>query len=480
MKQLLRKKWFRILARTVVVVTTLLLLAVSIFNWQAARAKERAIAQAKTAGMTLSAGDLMTDMPPDEQNFARHGIFALIEDGLALPEERRSPEQKTAIKSYEALGDEALLRNLNRKRGNIASPVDFSFLPDDGSYGKTAASFLAEYDRRHAAVLDEIRSGMRLRYVRRRALPEDFAGGDGWVTLSEGQGFITSRVQRGLSLRTEAALATGDPAKAAESIEMICRLGELTGSRGFLVSALLDFAGFRTIKDHVKRGMEQERWTAEALDRISTAVARQDVRARMIQGAATEAGMVQVFEAWKHDRKRIAPYLESGVFGGRTSADPRFVARFVAVILPNGIFDRAAADQLDEIRSLLALVQDPAPAASWWKVAEELRRKHEGQNEFSQLMSGASAGASLLEIGSRTLAHRQLILAACAIERHRLTHGAYPESLTELPAEITVDPILGGTLRYERTGDTFRLDTPGPPRPTGDGKPDPRAKDWVW
>jgi hypothetical protein len=481
MKGLLRKKWFRILARTLVVMATMLVLAVSVFNWQAARAKERAIAEAKTAGLALSAGDLVPEMPPGELNFARHGIFALIEDGLSLPEERRSPEQKNAIESYKALGDEGLLRDLNRKRENkTGGPIDFSFLPDDGSYGKTATSFLAEYDRRHAAVLDEIRSGMQLPYVRRQKLPKDFAGGDSWITLNEGFGFTTSRAQRGLRLRTEAALATGDVAKAAESIAMSCRLGELTSSRGFLVSVLIDFASFRTVKNDVKRGMDRGLWTAEALDRISAVVAREDVRARMIQGAATEAAMVQVFEAWKHDRKRIAPYLNAGVFGGKIDADPGFLSRLAADALPNGMFDRAATAQLDEIREVVSLIQNPAPALGWWKAAEQMRKRHKGRNGFSEILSGDTAAASLLEIGSRTLVQRQLILTACALERHRLTHGAFPESLSDLPAEIASDPILGGTLLYERTGNTFRLYTPGPPREGTDSKPDPRANDWIW
>jgi len=455
----------------------MLALAVSIFNWHAAGQKKEALARAKASGLALSAADLMTDMPPDELNFARHGIFALIEDGLAMPEEKRSTEQKNAIESFKALGEEELVDKLTRKRKG--RPIDFSFLPDDGGYGKTAASFLAEYDRRHGAVMDEIRSGLTLPATRRRTLPRNFADGDDWISLSEGYGSIIVRAQRGLRIRTEAALATGDAAKAAESIEMLCRLGELIGSRGFIVSALVDFGSFRTIKDQVKRGMDQGLWTTDALDRISAAVARQDVRARMVQGVSTEAVMVQVFEGWKHNRKRFASQLDAGVLGG-TADTSRFLGQLIATASPNGLFDRAAAVQLDEIRSFVALLHDPAPAADWWHLASELRRKSDGGSEFSRLMNGGSALAVFLEIGSRTLAHRQLILTACAIERHRLTHGSYPDSLAEFPAEITTDPILGGTLRYERTGKTFRLYTPGPPLDGAGTKPDPHANDWTW
>lgn len=480
MKQLLRKKWFRILLRTVVVVVTLLVLAVSIFNWQAAKRKERAMAEAKNSGMALSAADLTAGMPPDDLNFARHGIFALLEDGLALPEDQKSADQRDVIGRYNEVGDEALFLALNRKRENRAGPVDFSFLPDDRSYGKSAESFLAEFDRRHGAVLAEIRAAMVQPHVRRTAIPQNFDDGDGWLKLNEGFGFMTMRAQKGLRLRAEAALATGDSAKAAESVEMIARLGELVGSRGLLVSTMIEFAAYQIVKDEVKRGSEMGAWTIADLDRISAAVTRWDVRARLVTGAHSEAIMVQVFDAWKRDRGGIAPYLAAGVFGGKMDAKPGILPRIAAQLLPDGIFDRASAANLENLHAVLAILQDPAPAGPWAEAADKLRNSQGGEGALTSILNGATGAAAMLDLGSRALMRRQLILAACAIERHRLTNGAYPESLAGFPAENVVDPLLGGTLGYQRSETSFRLFSPGRPSKEEDVTPNPRSKDWVW
>ena len=58
--------------------------------------------------------------------------------------------------------------------------------------------------------------------------------------------------------------------------------------------------------------------------------------------------------------------------------------------------------------------------------------------------------------------YSQLAIAACALERHWLAHGSYPESLAALAPEfampVPLDPMSGQPFRYERTVDgRFRL-----------------------
>ena len=61
----------------------------------------------------------------------------------------------------------------------------------------------------------------------------------------------------------------------------------------------------------------------------------------------------------------------------------------------------------------------------------------------------------------RTETERQLVLAAIGVERFRLRHGRYPESLSQLVPEILpavpVDFGDGQPIRYEREGNGFRL-----------------------
>ena len=83
-----------------------------------------------------------------------------------------------------------------------------------------------------------------------------------------------------------------------------------------------------------------------------------------------------------------------------------------------------------------------------------------------------------------------LALTACALERHWLAHGNYPEHLAELvPSyldKVPLDIIDGQPLRYRRTDDgKFVLYSIGLDGKDDGGKPiDPKHKDsaesWFW
>ena len=73
-------------------------------------------------------------------------------------------------------------------------------------------------------------------------------------------------------------------------------------------------------------------------------------------------------------------------------------------------------------------------------------------------------------------------IVACALERHRLSHGRYPESLDALvPAflpRVPTDASRGRPLLYQVTGDAYRLFGVGP---NGrDDRDKPVSDDWVW
>ena len=86
-------------------------------------------------------------------------------------------------------------------------------------------------------------------------------------------------------------------------------------------------------------------------------------------------------------------------------------------------------------------------------------------------------------------------VVVCALERHRLDKGQYPDRLEALArAYLQVMPhdlVSGGPLHYARQGDTFTLyqvgwdgrDDGGTVGWSGEGKDrklDPAKGDWVW
>ena len=62
---------------------------------------------------------------------------------------------------------------------------------------------------------------------------------------------------------------------------------------------------------------------------------------------------------------------------------------------------------------------------------------------------------------ARTQSGVDQALVACALERYRLAHRRYPDTLAELvPAladHLPVDLVNGESLRYARVGDHYRL-----------------------
>jgi hypothetical protein len=110
---------------------------------------------------------------------------------------------------------------------------------------------------------------------------------------------------------------------------------------------------------------------------------------------------------------------------------------------------------------------------------------------FGAAMSGWQPAVSLRFI--KTDAFIRLARTACALERYRLAHGEYPQSLSLLaPQFITAVPndvIDGGELKYRRTDDDrFVLysigwngkDDGGDVALTRDRWVNDKEGDWVW
>ena len=73
----------------------------------------------------------------------------------------------------------------------------------------------------------------------------------------------------------------------------------------------------------------------------------------------------------------------------------------------------------------------------------------------------------------------------CALERYRLVHGRYPDSLEQLVPDFVQklprDLIGGQPLKYRRTADgKFLLYSIGWNEKDDGGDPDKNNGDWVW
>ena len=488
MKRLMAKKWFRITVRVSMGLMSLLVLAWLWFNWWGASRKRMAMAEVEKAGLSVKLEDFTKDMPPSEDNFARQGLFKQWEDAYerGWPGNAGSPSSPQGL--YDSMGDEVFGRAFTKNRGRKSKSADFSGLPKDGPYGQTAGRFLAEYDRRHAAVLRDLQAGFALAHMRRPFLATSFSGdASDLPSLSEAFGLKLRRVADGLTLRAEAALATDDPAKAAESIEVLLRLSEAMGSRGMLVSVLIEVVGVRAALGPLRNGIERHLWTEADLTRIEGALGRLDPRRDMRRAIESEILMIHMIEALKDGAGRGKMSDTVIIEAQDGDWDPLgWVVAKKPHWLPDAVFDLNEAALLNHIRRASTVISSHELAKDWWQEAErQFQDRDRRKGTVGKVIWAYPASAVGLKAAARAMVEVRLALAACALERYYLKNRAYPATLEALGTEIARDPFHGGSFRYQSTADSFKLYSVGP-----DGKDDGGERkgrmplmeqaDWAW
>ncbi len=483
MKRLLQKRWVRILVRVMVIGVSVLVLASVIFNWQAARGKARVIAEARAAGLPLTLEDFSAGMPAPEQNFARTGLMREWEDAFGRGD-HTAPIPGSPEADFKLLADGFFEKIWQRDRAGAGKELDFTILPKDGPFGQSAASFLAEYDRRNAKTIQQLQTGFDLPHVRRPFVPPNFTGNsEKQVSLTEAFGQEFRHLYDGLQIRAEAALLAGDSGKAAESIELVLRMADAVGSRGLTYSVLIGNLGMRKMVEPLRKGCEGHQWRAEDLDRIQAALLRLKVKERIRQAIQSEVLTMHLWQRWKEDRpsSTITPYfVELG--------QPSFAAWIFAKaprLIPAGLFDMNAAHIVRSTIDCAAILDRPGPAIQWWRESERLKGEFEARSGFSRLIMSDTAAWILLKTAAREGVERQLMLTACELERYYLAHGAYPASLDAVPTEARIDPLYDKPFGYRVQDGKFTLYSIGPDGSDDGGIKMPKRSfenqpDWIW
>ncbi len=492
MKPWMRKKRFRLAVRCAVGGVSLLVLVYTSVNWWGAREKQRAIAEAREAGISVTLAEVMADMPPPEENFAMIPFFVALEREYAT----RSPGDippTSARGRYDAMADSELFgAEISRIRGKMRRAemrgsrdggsrerFDFSLMPEGNPYGRSAASFLEEYDRRHGDLLLELREGLSRPYSRRPLVPDAFDGKD-WLGLSDRFATSSLYAMNGLVLRAEAALATGDPAKAAESVVIGLRLAEMIGSKGIVITSLIEWSLFHRLTYSLKAGFEKHAWSEEELDEIREELLRMNPRPRFRKAMQGEIFALQVWEGWRDDRSRY--YRDQNIHTMHGKDQRRWFFR-AARYFPRGWFDLNGASVVRACVENSRVVAGDGPAISWSEDGGRLRAMAE-KKKGSDLHPSNAHGVLLERCAYAMVKWRQSILA-CELERHYVRHGEYPSDLSGFPEEIIRDPLHGTPFLYRGTDEGFLLYSTGPDGKDDGGDVNPHQRwsdqpDWVW
>ena len=298
------------------------------------------------------------------------------------------------------------------------------------------------------------------------------------------------------TLRAIARMETGQADAALEDFRTAWTFAESPKDEPLLISQLVRYASLTTALQPVWEGITRHHWAPAHLESIQQLLSTADMVPGIHRALAGERVLIQSIVAMvlasAEGRRELASMLDSlatttgGSEGGGWGS-------LYASWAPRGWLLASTAEASKALRQietaspeqLLGLINTWPP-----NPPSDSKRFLFYQTYFSQNNSDENLVHSILK-GYRAQAQVRLAQTACALERHRLSTGAYPERLEDLVprwiAAVPADPIDQQPLRYRREdGDRFRLwSVAANARDDGgqqivDKEVALRAVDWVW
>ncbi|MEQ1853431.1 MAG: hypothetical protein ABMA01_17780 [Chthoniobacteraceae bacterium] len=472
-KRCWQRRWVRGLAWTAVTLVTLYALLCAWVNWSGARQWSATQAMLKAEGETLDFRATLNDPVPEAENFC---AIPLLKDlALAVDDDPNKGAHAEQRKRLEALmppsGSKGAVRprlanvafgkrtdlkawaDWMRKDGSLPMPAD------SGDAARDVLAALANHD----AVVQELAAG--LHRPKAQWTPE-------WKTRELPEMLFAIKLphyspiqglSRTLALRTSAAARAGDAAKAHESALIIARLSQASLNDPFLIGLLVAASGANMLCGVTWELCDAHAGTVEDFTRLEAALTGLDFHRGTLRALRSEmAAGVNALQLMKRKRENSLELLEL-VNGGSNPVG--FIPRdWFARAIPSGFFDASAAASADlEFKYLLKPLRDHG-----WKEARQ------GTRDFETELTGmkqriwtnpscilasviAPAMSSIINqvIYTQTLINEAII--ACALERHRIANGSYPDSLDAVRLAdgkpLPPDPMDGKPMRYRKTTD---------------------------
>jgi hypothetical protein len=305
-----------------------------------------------------------------------------------------------------------------------------------------------------------------------------------------------------LHLRATALLADGQTDAAFDDVMLAFRLNDTIRDEPILISQLVRIAAMQINLSSIWEGLADHRWTDAQLVAFERELARADFLADYQAGMSGE----RVCSIWTMDFIRRAggldyvgglPETEDKGYGGLME---NAVGKVLFGLVPTGWFDQNKFSlgrmHVEFIRPLVDNEKQLVSPANSRRTAAAIEAGALHRTPYN-LFTGMLLPA--LEKAAKKFALAQtcvnLARVAGALERHRLAHGSYPETLDSLApqfiAKLPHDVIDGQPLKYRRNADgSFILYSVGW-NETDDGgtivmgkgktpRVDQDEGDWVW
>jgi hypothetical protein len=454
---------------------------------------------------------------PDESNFVATPFFASLFTKPRRTESDRWPDDfsraDTLPREFPVQADSPLGRATGRFVTDLVAwqkafeqsqpgaetnePIVASESPEPVANAR-AALVVLNYLKPYEPVLTELREASKRPLARFNV---DYGIENPWAILLP-QLAVVKRTCQLLRLKAEAEVAAGHPQEALDDLVLMLRLIDSPRGEPTIISQLVRVACLQIGMQPIWEGLAGRSWSEQQLATLQSRLEQFDFVADLKYALESEKGWASVSIGLVRDKR--SPNLLLSMLDSNSrppawqkAADEAFQK------CPRDWFDQEQTN-LNRIfdEHILTVMDfqnrrvDPGMADENSRLVESAISGTKGFLEnhmvFSKLLLLAPAKLTLKMANAQATADQAVI--ACALERHRLATGAYPENLDALAPrfmkQIPRDIIGGEPLRYRRTADGLfvlysvgwnQTDDDGTPAFFASGRgPETKDGDWVW
>jgi hypothetical protein len=489
---------------------TIIVLLYGVENWRGRRAWKKHEQQLLARGEQLDFRAFLLKPVPAEQNFAATPFVAswslkgdvdVWQDSFATVAPHLVTRRDTSRRDF--LDLVAWQMSFAAARGGPLNE-DKKFQSDkrDPQSRKAAAVTVLESMKDIEPKIAELRAASARPFAR---YPVEFKG-DPWSMAFPHLARIKGACQR-LQLRASAKLAAGQSAAALDDVKLTLYLAETLKEEPFFISFLVR-SGCREMATHVIwEGLAQRAWSDAELQQLE----------KHLRGHAFLKILKHAL-AGEHAAGIMTPDLvrEFGInyligLSGALDDTNRFrgfsgpVATCLTHVIPSGwlyqeklnysrLLHMQQQPLFDEAGTAKPRISPAEVKAAAHKLEDELAYKFRlasstlNHTVFASLLLPALGNITMKAVSAQTSTDHTAL--ACALERYRLAHGKFPETLDALAprfvAQLPTDLITGEPYKYRRTDDgQFILYSVGWNEKDDNGTPgerryDPKDGDWVW
>jgi len=309
--------------------------------------------------------------------------------------------------------------------------------------------------------------------------------------------FVTMRwLAQSLAQRVQCHLLLGEPEKAIPDLTLIhdsCRILEHipSGRPMTLVEAMINVAITGLYTDTIKEGLRSHCWSEPDLATLQAQFKEINLGPYLNEAFRDEeANTVRLGE-----RANFEKLLTGELFGydQKKSFLERTESHLSFGLLPQGWIFQNLTFAVEQNQRLIDSLDQSGEQVYPQKIDRATSETVSALKHHSIFHLLANIAIPNFTKALQTYAHNQTVAnegqIVCALERYRLAHGTYPETLDALIPQfmdqIPTDLIGGGPLHYHRTDDgKFLLYSIGWNETDDGGTPgtlkDAKQGDWVW